>query len=133
MGINSASEHKEEAWEFIEFCLSYTSRSDNVRNRFVVVKDKFEQQTQYESTEPYFIKWNDYDENWMNWQDIPSTTQEETSFLRGLSEHLYLYENDDLLQIIEEEADAFFAGDIDAQEAVRRIQNRAALVLGENG
>ena len=59
------------------------------------------------------------------------TNQEETDFLREISEHLYLYENQNLLQIISEEADAFFAGDISAEEAAERIQNRASLVLSE--
>ena len=51
--------------------------------------------------------------------------------LRGMTEHLYFYENENLVQIISEEAGAFFAGDISAQEAADRIQNRANLLLGE--
>lgn len=131
MGINSASKYKEEAWDFIVFCLSYMSHSDGVTDRFVVTTETFDEQTRYENKEPHFIKWNDYDGNWIGWQDIPSTTQEETDFLREISSHLYLYDNKDLLQIIEEEADMFFKGDIDANEAAKRIQNRASLVLAE--
>ena len=55
LGINSASEHKEEAWGFVEFCLSYTSRSDNFTDRFVVTKDKFQQQISYEESGSHFI------------------------------------------------------------------------------
>ena len=134
LGINSASEHKKEAWSFIEFCLSYTSRSDLVEDRFAVTKDVFEQQTHYEKTEKhdYRYLWSDYSEDrTVLLEDVASVTQEETDFLRGIADHLYYYENDDLMQIIEEEAAAFYAGDIDAQEAAKRIQNRAALVLGE--
>ena len=48
-----------------------------------------------------------------------------------MTEHLYLYENPSLMEVINEEASAFFAGDISAKEAAERIQNRASLVIGE--
>lgn len=131
MGINSASEHKEEAWSFIAFCLSYTNRSDNVADRFVVLKDKFEQQIRYDKSGSYFIWRNDYDENFEGWQEIASVTPEETGLLREITEHLYFYENKSLFQIINEEAAAFFDGNISSQEAAERIQNRANLLLGE--
>ncbi len=131
IGINSASKYKEEAWDFIAFCLSYMSYSDSVIDRFVVTEETFDQQTHYKNETPHFITWNYYDGNWIGWQDIPSTTQEETDFLQEISLHLYLYDNKDLLQIIEEEADMFFNGDIDAKEAAKRIQNRASLMLAE--
>ena len=63
--------------------------------------------------------------------DFAPATQEETDFLREIPEHLYLYENENLLRVISEEASAFFAGDISAREAAERIQNRASLVLAE--
>lgn len=131
IGINSASQYKEDAWDFIVFCLSYVSRCDDVADRFVVTDEKFEKQTCYEREGNYFIKWNEYDELWTGWQEIAPTTQEDTELLREMSEHLYLYEDDALMQVIEEETAAFFAGDISAREAAERIQNRAALVLGE--
>lgn len=46
-------------------------------------------------------------------------------------EHLYFCENAKLKQVIREEVDAFLAGDISAQEAADRIQNRGAIVVGE--
>ncbi len=131
LGINSASEHKEEAWGFVEFCLSYTSRSDNFTDRFVVTKDKFQQQISYEESGSHFIWRNDYDENFEGWQEIASVTPEETELLREMTEHLYFYENKNLFEIISEEASAFFAGGISSQEAAELIQNRANLVLGE--
>ena len=131
MGINSASKYKKEAWSFIEFCLSYTSRCDEVNDRFAVTKDMFERQTSHEETTDRGIKTrNDYGRNFLG-EKIAATTQEETDFLRGIADHLYFYENSDLMQIIEEEAAAFFAGDIRAEEAAKRIHNRAMLVLGE--
>ena len=54
MGINSASQYKEDAWEFIEFCLSYTSRCDNVVDRFVITKSKFGKQTYFEDERSLF-------------------------------------------------------------------------------
>lgn len=60
-----------------------------------------------------------------------STTQEETDFLWEMTKHSYLYEDSNLLRVISEESKAYFAGDISAQEAAERIQNRASLVLGE--
>lgn len=134
MGINSASQYKEDAWGFIEFCLSYTSRCDDVEDRFVVTKSKFEKQTQYERprvgfSSPGFGEYsNDVHKNW--WEVAP-TTQEDSDFLWEVTEHLYLYENPSLMEVINEEASAFFAGDITAKEAAERIQNRASLVIGE--
>lgn len=131
MGINSATEYKEEAWSFIEFCLSYMSRSDDVADRFAVTKDKFESQTKLEKEMSYLIGWNFYNENWEGWQRIAPMTQEETDLLWEISEHLYLYEDNDLMNVIREEAGTFFSGDISAKEAAGRIQNRASLIVGE--
>ena len=134
MGINSASQYKEDAWGFIEFCLSYTSRCDDVADRFVVTKGKFEKQTQYERPKVGYVSpgfreyYNDVHKDW--WEVAP-TTQEDSDFLREITEHLYLYENPSLMEVINEEASAFFAGDISAKEAAERIQNRASLVIGE--
>ena len=131
MGINSASKHKDAAWDFIDFCLSYTSRSDNVADRFTVLKSKFDLQTQYEDDSLYLVTWNDYDVSGNGLYDFDPTTQAETELLQGISDHLFYYDNQNLWQIIQEETSAFFAGDISAQEAAKRIQNRANLVLGE--
>lgn len=131
LGMNSASRHKEEAWDFIQFCIAYTSRSDNASHRFAVTKNKFYEQTQYKDTDNYLVMGNYFYDSSNGDVIFEPTNQEETDFLREISEHLYLYENQNLLQIISEEADAFFAGDISAEEAAERIQNRASLVLGE--
>lgn len=137
MGINSASQYKEDAWGFIEFCLSYTARCDNVADRFVVTRNKFEKQTQYENERSRFKKGvsppglRDYSGDVKSWWEILPTTEEDSDFLLEMTEHLYLYENPSLMQVINEEASAFFAGDISAKEAAERIQNRASLLLGE--
>ena len=134
LGINNASEHKEEAWNFIEFCLSYTSLADKVSDRFAVIKDTFEEQIHFENIEKlngaHFYP-NNFTDKGIDWTNPVFTTKEETDWLREITEHLYFYENDDLKNIIMEESGAFFAGDISAQEAAKRIQNRAMLVLGE--
>lgn len=130
MGINSASEYKEEAWSFIQFCIAYTSHSDNVSDRFVIMEDKFNEQTQFSDREELLIWPNDYD-YWTGYQKVAPTTQEDSDFLWEVTEHLYLYENPSLMEVINEEASAFFAGDINAKEAAERIQNRASLVIGE--
>ncbi len=134
LGINNASEHKEEAWNFIEFCLSYTSLADKVSDRFAVIKDTFEEQIHFENIEKlngaHFYP-NNFTDKGIDWTNPVFTTKEETDWLREITEHLYFYENDDLKNIIMEESEAFFAGDISAQEAAKRIQNRAMLVLGE--
>ena len=129
LGINSASEHKSEAWDFIEFCMDYTSRADNVNERFVLTKDKFEQQTQYDTEEYHLVNWfPHYSSVMIDLENLPPVTGEETDFLREISEHLYFYENHRLLQIIEEEAASFFEGQKSAGEL---IQNRAQMLLNE--
>lgn len=132
LGINSASEHKSEAWDFIEFCMDYTSRADNVNERFVLTKDKFEQQTQYDTEEYHLVNWfPHYSSVMIDLENLPPVTGEETDFLREISEHLYFYENHRLLQIIEEEAASFFEGQKSAGEAAELIQNRAQMLLNE--
>ncbi len=136
LGINSASGHKEEAWGFVEFCLAYISRSDDVADRFAVTKDKFDRQTQFGGDDgsgslSYQVLGNLFLAPGYGMVDFGPATQEETDFLREIPEHLYLYENENLLRVISEEASAFFAGDISAREAAERIQNRASLVLAE--
>lgn len=136
LGINSASEHKEEAWGFVEFCLAYISRSDDVADRFAVTKDKFDRQTRFDGDDgsgslSYQVLGNFFLAPGYGIVDFGPATQEETDFLREIPEHLYLYENENLLRIISEEASAFYAGDISAREAAERIQNRASLVLAE--
>lgn len=131
LGISSASEHKEEAWGFIEFCLAYTSRSDNAADRFVVTKEKFERQIRFEKGDPYQVMGNYFFDGSIDIFQPEPTTQEETDFLREISEHLYFYEDQNLEKIIREEADIFFAGDVSAEEAAKRIQNRVSLLLNE--
>ena len=129
LGINSASRHKDEAWGFVEFCLSYASRFSSASDRFVVTRDAFSRQSRH-----------DYDDlidvisvliDYRGTRRFDSTTQEETDFLWEITEHLYLYEDSNLIKVISEESGAYFAGDISAQEAAERIQNRASLVVGE--
>lgn len=131
LGINSASEYKEEAWNFIEFCLSYASRSDDATDRFVVTTDKFRQQTRHDNLDLIFVRMNLFLEDLGGTMEFDATDQEESDFLWEISEHLYLYENENLLRIISEEASAFFKGDISADEAAKRIQNRASLIIAE--
>ena len=134
LGINNASEHKEEAWSFIEFCLSYPFFTDKVSDRFTVVRDIFEEQICFDNVEklqgayPYPSPFTGKSPEWNN---PVFTTEEETDWLREITEHLYFYENNDLENIVREESAAFFAGDISAQETAKRIQSRAMLVLGE--
>jgi hypothetical protein len=113
-----------------EFCLSYATRFSNTSDRFVVTSDAFSRQSHhdYENLidvmEPALFDGG-------GTMRFDSTTQEETDFLWEMTKHLYLYEDSNLLRVISEESKAYFAGDISAQEAAERIQNRASLVLGE--
>lgn len=132
LGINNASEHKEEAWSFIEFCLSYTSKADKGSDRFAVTKDTFERQTRFdEETEQGYIFQSIYSGEYFDWENTAFTTKEETDWLRGLTGHLFYFENDNLMKIITEEAAAYFAGDKSAQEAAKIIQSRVSLLIGE--
>ncbi len=135
LGINNASAHKEEAWGFIEFCMLYGSSTANtIYDNFRVMQDTFEEQTYFEDDENTGLLLggaSPFSGRGLNRENLVFTTKEETKWLREITEHLYFYENDDLKNIIMEESGAFFAGDISAQEAAKRIQNRAMLVLGE--
>ena len=49
------------------------------------------------------------------------------------ADHFYYYWSSELHAIIEEEAEPYFHGDITAEEAARRIQNRVEIYLAERG
>ncbi|RKJ20464.1 extracellular solute-binding protein [bacterium D16-50] len=130
LGMNSASQHKDEAWSFIEFCLSYATRFSNTSDRFVVTSDAFSRQSHHDYENSIDVMGPALFDGGGTTR-FDSTTQEETDFLWEMTKHLYLYEDSNLLRVISEESKAYFGGDISAQEAAERIQNRASLVLGE--
>ena len=130
LGINSSSQHKDEAWSFVEFCLSYASRFSSFSDRFVVTTKAFSRQSHHDYDIRIYNVTSDLVDGGGTMTFDP-ITQEETDFLWEMTEHLYLYEDSNLLKVIGEEAGAYFAGDISAEEAAKRIQNRASLVVGE--
>ena len=131
--INANSEHKEGAWQFIAMLMSEEGQYELGLDRYT---------TYFPSNKPAFLKMIDYwDENHpehivrevdgVNWGF--EVTKESMEELYDMIESGMCVPSaaDPILEIISEEADAYFAGDKTAEEVIDIIQNRAQLYLDE--
>lgn len=118
LGINHASENKEDAWAFLEFLLSKNYQDRKIS--FPVRQDSFEEYMS--QTEMY------------NGTVQIDLSEEEREEIRSIIENAYWISAEQsytILPIIYEEAEAAFAGDKTPEEAAEIIQNRVQLYLQE--
>lgn len=124
LAIYSNSTNKEGAWAFLEFVLSEEEQSwyGTEYGGFPVRKNAFEVYLT-KSYHPFYH---------MEGEVISEETSER---IRYMMEHIYPEQSmagGELSEIINEEIQAFFAGDKTVEECVEIIQNRAQLFLDEN-
>lgn len=122
--IYSNSPNKDGAWAFLEFVLSEEEQSWYASDfgGFPVRKDAFETYL----TKPYSAVYTIMDDH---------TSGETIEMLRETVEHLRMEQptaNGAIAVIIDEEMQAFFAGDRTVEQCVDVIQNRVQLYLNEN-
>lgn len=131
--INSASEHKEGAWDFLEFLLS-EEMQNRISWEFPVRKDSFERYMadSYRSAE------NECKEfNYFHGEYLQQATQEDFDTIREILDSAVYqypgngYSSNPLRIILEEEAQMYYAGDATLEETVKKIQSRATLWLNE--
>ena len=131
--INSASEHKEGAWDFLEFLLS-EEMQNRISWEFPVRKDSFERYmaNSYRSAE------NECKEfNYSYGEFLQQATQEDFDTIREMLDSAVYrypgssYSSNPLRVILEEEAQMYYAGDATLEETVKKIQSRATLWLNE--
>jgi ABC-type glycerol-3-phosphate transport system substrate-binding protein len=138
--ISAKSRNRDGAWEFLRTFLS----EEYQKNRgwsLPILRSVYDQQAQEATERPFWIDENgvkqEYDDTWwINDQEIilqPMTRAEVdrlTDYI--LSVRTANSYNQTLMDIINEEAAAYFAGQKSVQEVVAIIQSRAQIYVSEN-
>lgn len=140
--ISAKSPYQDAAWEFVRYYLTeeYQERSDsyNLPTRM----DAFEKKSREALEKPYYL---DEDGNKVEYDDtiymggeevvIDSLNQEQldqlVDYIFSVNKRVYNY-NEDILNIINEEIEAFYTDQKSAQEVAGLIQNRVQLFVDEN-
>ena len=140
-GIYSKSENKKGAWEFIRILMS-AEYQKNVQSDMPTRKDCFEIKIKERTTtkayvdefgnriEPVYMCWGYY-----NYQmDLEPASDEEVEIYRELVDSTKRVEeyNDFILDIILEEAEAYFNGEESLDKAAEVIQSRVKTYINEN-
>ncbi|MDE5892578.1 MAG: extracellular solute-binding protein, partial [Acetatifactor sp.] len=139
--ISARSKHQDGAWQFLRQFLADEYQTSNELYDMPVLKSAFLNKAKEATERPYWIdeegNKNYYDDTWyINGEEIilEPFTQEEVD---AICEFIYTvnrtaYYNEDIMNIITEEAEAFFAGQKSVQEVVGIIQSRAQVFVNEN-
>ena len=148
-GILSDSPHKEPAWDYLEYLILEESRQENL---FPILKDKLDQNLASGMEDPYEL--DQEGEPVLDWEGEPvrRILRRDTFIGSDLTIEHYVPLSGEVQQvreliaqarpapgyretvisIIREEAAGYFAGDKDAWETARIVQNRVQLYLEEN-
>ncbi len=138
--ISSRSKNTEAAWEFLRYYLTEEYQS-SLQWGLPVQKKYFDENAKNALGRPFYIDEEgtkqEYDENfYLNGEAIvlDPLTQEQVdkvvSFILSIDKCYYY--NEDIINIVNEEMDAFFTGQKSAQEVAKIIQNRAQIYVNEN-
>lgn len=133
LGINSASEQKEGAWAFIEYTLLNGVDETDPSASFSVLTEKFEKQLYPEDSDGVYA--NDYLGEKFH-VGLTPPTEEQVSKMREMVDNAVWKgsgEYRDILRIIYEETEYFFAGDKTAEEAADVIQSKVSILMSEGG
>jgi ABC-type glycerol-3-phosphate transport system substrate-binding protein len=141
-GISSQSEHKEGAWAFLEYALTYKWRGNQ---GFPILKSVFEANAaasllpdgalDVNGNEAYWPKSALYDTiNRIYSLDCPQPTQADIDSLRALIDSATYRSrtNSVIMSIIAQEAAPYFAGHKTVDEVAEIIQSRASIYVSEN-
>ncbi len=126
--INHASQHKEGAWDFLEYLLS-AELQEKMNWEFPVREDKLEHyiQTSYAAAREY--------SDLFSYQEIGYTPgQKDLNAVWEMLERAvygHMERDNPIIRIVLEEADMYFQGDADLEDTVNKIQSRVQLYLEE--
>ncbi len=137
--ISSKSSNKDGAWQFLRYFLTYEYQKESYG--FPINKQRYEELKQEAMQRPYYLDENEqkieYDESyWIGDTEviIPPMTAEEVQkvedFIFSIDQTVSYNEN--LLNIINEEAEGFFSGQKSAKEVAGVIQSRVKIYVNEN-
>ena len=139
--ISAKSENTEGAWQFVRQFLTQEYQSSEALYNMPVLKSAFLTMAQGATERPYWTDENGnreyYDDIWyINDEELilEPFTQEEVD---QICQFIYTvdrtaYNNEEIRNIIIEEAEAFFTGQKGVQEVVDIIQSRAQIYVDEN-
>lgn len=140
--ISNKSRNKEGAWEFLRYYLTDEYQADSQSRWGMPVSKKYFDEMAKEGTQRrYWLDENgekveEDDYFYMNGESIKldPLTQEQADKVVNfiLSVDKCYYYNESIMNIINEEMDAFYTGQKSAKEVAKTIQNRAQLYVDEN-
>lgn len=139
--ISSQSKNTEGAWDFVRYYLTDEYQNNENMYNLPVVKKIFEEKAKESMEKPYWLDENgekvEYDNTYyINGEEIvlEQFSQEEVDsiceFIYSLGKRSYYNEN--ITNIVTEEAESFFSGDKSAQEVAKVIQSRVQVYVDEN-
>lgn len=147
LGMSARSKHKDGAWEFMQTMLSEEYQSSLIQGHggwgFPVMKSVLEAQFEMDMTPEYYVdeNGNQVEEMKTSWSyddfnlDIYAATEDEVAQVRSLIEsadRLAGSVNEQLVNIVSEESEAFFKGQKSAADTANIIQNRIQIYVNEN-
>lgn len=138
--LSAKSGNLDGAWQFIRYYLT-DEYQESLDWGLPVVKDIFMEKAKEGMGRPYYLDENnekvEYDNYFsINGEDVilDPLTQEQVDQLVGVitSTEKQSYYNEDIQNIITEEAEAYFSGQKSVEEVVQIIQSRAQIYVDEN-
>lgn len=138
--LSAKSKNIDGAWQFIRYYLT-DEYQESLDWGFPVVKDIFMEKAQEGMERPYYLDENgekvEYDNYFtINGEDVllDPLTQEQVDQLVDVitTTEKQSYYNEDIQNIITEEAEAYFSGQKSVSEVVQIIQSRAQIYVDEN-
>ncbi len=142
VGISAKSEYKDVAWEFVRTFMTKKYQAVNERWNTPTRQDCFDMMIKaHTTTETYTDEFGqeitpvDSGYSYDDWEvEVGPNTQEEVELFTDLinSTHRVGGYDNKIMEIIQEEAKAYFAGDKSVDEVVDIIQNRVSTYVNEN-
>lgn len=147
MGISAKSKNKEGAWEFVKSILSEEYQDSLIQQSggwgFPVKKSSLEKQFDLDMTQEFYEdeNGNQIEQTKTTWgyddfqMEIYAATKEEVEAVRELlmsAQKLSGSVNEQMVNIITEETEAFFSGQKSAADTAAVIQNRIQIYVNEN-
>ena len=139
--IMSSSSSQEACWKFISQYLTEDYQSGDSMYNLPVLKSAFEKKLDQSMEKPYWTDENgdkqEYDDQvWLDGKEIKidPLTQEERDYIEDYilsAKFSNYYYDEEIYNIINEEVEAFFAGEKSAQDAADLIQNRVSILISE--
>ena len=148
LGMSARSKHKDGAWEFMQYLLTEEYQSSLVSEQgsswgFPIKRSALEAKFEQDMTPEYYTDENGDQVEQMktSWGyddfniDIYAATEEEVAQVRSLiasADRLAGSVNEQLVNIVTEETEAFFKGQKSAADTANVIQNRIQIYVNEN-